>query len=82
MQGGLTILSGEDNIGDTVLIKEAFAEANYNVRLLVIPNGEQALHYLRVKESARDAPPPDAIFLDGHLTPGQRQGTLGLHPRE
>ena len=67
MSDGLSILYVEDNIGDAVLLQEAFAERASQVKLLVLPDGDQALHYLKMKETARDAPPPHAIILDGHL---------------
>lgn len=56
----------EDNHADALLLEEAFRELRYDVELLVIPDGEQALRYLQIKASA-DVPPPDLILLDLHL---------------
>jgi CheY-like chemotaxis protein len=63
----LTIFYVEDNEGDVMLLREALQERCAGVRLLVVKDGPQALSYLRVKATARDAPPPDLILLDTHL---------------
>lgn len=62
-----TIVFVEDNDGDAVLLEEALRESDLAVQLLVIPDGAKALHYFKVKASARDLPPPHCILLDHHL---------------
>ena len=62
-----TIVYVEDNAGDAVLLEEALREGGHSAQLLVIEKGDKALHYFKVKESARDLPPPHCILLDAHL---------------
>ena len=62
-----TIVYVEDNAGDALLLEEALREGNHAAQLLVIERGDKALHYFKVKESARDLPPPHCILLDAHL---------------
>ena len=62
-----TIVYVEDNSGDALLLEEALREGGHAVQLLVIEDGAKALHYFKVKESARDVPPPHCILLDGFL---------------
>ncbi len=62
-----TIVYVEDNIGDVLLLRQAFEECFFNVDVDVIPDGAQALRYLQVKATAKDAPPPDLILLDMRL---------------
>jgi CheY-like chemotaxis protein len=62
-----TIVYVEDNAGDAALLDEALRESGQAMQLLVIDDGDKALHYFQVKESARDLPPPHCILLDTHL---------------
>lgn len=62
-----TIVYVEDNAGDVLLLRQGFEAHFFNVNLQVIPDGEQALRYLEIKATAKDAPPPDLILLDLHL---------------
>lgn len=62
-----TIVYVEDNAGDVLLLRQGFEEHFFTVTLQVIPDGEQALRYLEIKATAKDAPPPDLILLDMHL---------------
>ncbi len=62
-----TIVYVEDNAGDALLLEEALRERGHATQLLVIENGDKALRYFQVKESARDLPPPHCILLDAHL---------------
>jgi len=60
----------EDNQGDVLLLEQAFSEKSYAVEIQVLPDWDQALRYLKVKETARDAPPPDLLLLDQRLPRG------------
>ena len=62
-----TIVYVEDNAGDAVLLEEALRERGHATQLLIIEQGDKALRYFQVKESARDLPPPHCILLDAHL---------------
>ena len=62
-----TVVYVEDNNGDALLLEEALRESGHAVELLVIADGSQALHYFKIKASARDLPPPHCILLDAHL---------------
>ncbi len=62
-----TIVYVEDNNGDAVLLQEALKEQGHETTLLIIEKGDHALHYFKVKESAKDLPPPHCILLDSHL---------------
>jgi CheY-like chemotaxis protein len=57
----------EDNAGDVLLLQQAFEQRLIGITMQVIPTGDEALRYLRVKETARDAPPPDLLLFDLHL---------------
>ncbi len=62
-----TIVYVEDNVGDAVLLEEALRERGHSAQLVVIDHGDKALHYFKMKETARDLPPPHCILLDAHL---------------
>lgn len=62
-----TIVYVEDNAGDALLLEEALRESGFATQLLVIDTGDKALHYFKVKETAKDIPPPHCILLDAHL---------------
>ena len=57
-----TILLVEDNAGDVRLTREALLEAQVDAELVAVPDGEQALAYLR-----GDAAIPELILLDLNL---------------
>jgi len=61
------ILLIEDNPGDVRLTQEALKEGGMNHQLKVMPDGEEALRYLRHQEPYADAPRPHLIFLDLNL---------------
>jgi two-component system, chemotaxis family, response regulator Rcp1 len=61
------ILLVEDNAGDVRLTREALREAEVAVDLVAVPDGEQALAFLRNQEPHRDAVRPDLILLDLNL---------------
>ena len=62
-----TIVYVEDNAGDARLLEEALRARGHATQLLVIEQGAMALRYFKVKESARDLPPPHCILLDSYL---------------
>ncbi len=62
-----TIVYVEDNAGDATLLEEALRERKYASQLLILATGEKALHYLSVRGTAEDLPPPHCILLDAHL---------------
>ncbi len=57
----------EDNAGDAALLEEALREGGHRVQLLVMETGDRALHYFKVKASAKDIPPPHCILLDHYV---------------
>ena len=64
---GRSILLVEDNAGDVRLTREALREADVAVELVAVPDGEEALAYLRNEGIHADAVPPDLILLDLNL---------------
>jgi len=61
------ILLVEDNPGDVVLTKEAFADAKIHNNINVAADGEEALKYLRKEGEFANATVPDIILLDINL---------------
>jgi CheY-like chemotaxis protein len=61
------ILLVEDNAGDVRLTREALREAEVAVELVAVPDGEEALAFLRREGEHRDAIRPDLILLDLNL---------------
>jgi two-component system, chemotaxis family, response regulator Rcp1 len=61
------ILLVEDNAGDVRLTREALREGGIAAELTAVPDGEQALAYLRADGEHADAPRPDLILLDLNL---------------
>jgi chemotaxis family two-component system response regulator Rcp1 len=61
------ILMVEDNLGDALLIKEAFKESQIKCVLIVVGDGEEALDYLNRQGKFADAKTPDFILLDLNL---------------
>lgn len=61
------ILVVENNPADARLTVEAFKEAGLNEGILQLPDGEQALAYLRRQGDYSKASLPHLIFLDLHL---------------
>lgn len=57
-----SILLVEDNAGDVRLTREALREADVSVELTAVPDGEQALAFLR-----DGAQRPDLVLLDLNL---------------
>ena len=62
-----TILLVEDNAGDVRLTREALREACVEVELTAVPDGEEALEFLRMEGRHADAQRPDLVLLDLNL---------------
>jgi CheY-like chemotaxis protein len=63
----IQILLVEDDPGDVVITREAFAENKVRNQLSVVSDGEAAMAFLRREEGYADAPRPDLILLDLNL---------------
>ena len=63
----IQILLVEDDPGDVVITREAFAENKVRNQLSVVSDGEAAMAFLRREERYADAPRPDLILLDLNL---------------
>lgn len=63
----IDILLVEDNPGDARLAVEALKEGRVETKLHVVPDGVEAMRFLRREESYRDCPRPHVILLDLNL---------------
>jgi two-component system, chemotaxis family, response regulator Rcp1 len=63
----IEILLVEDNLGDVRLAREALKEVKLLNRLFAVPDGEEAIAFLRREGRYADAVRPDLIFLDLNL---------------
>ena len=63
----IEILLVEDDPGDVLITREAFAEHKVGNRLTVCPDGAEALRLLRREGEYAAAPRPDIILLDLNL---------------
>jgi CheY-like chemotaxis protein len=63
----IEVLLVEDDPGDVLMTREAFEEHRVNNRLEVVPDGVEALAYLRREDPYSDAVRPDLILLDLNL---------------
>jgi two-component system, chemotaxis family, response regulator Rcp1 len=63
----LDILLIENDPAMAALTKEAFCEAGMKDQLICVPNGDEALAFLRREQRYAQHPYPDLIFLDLHL---------------
>jgi CheY-like chemotaxis protein len=63
----IIVLLVEDDPGDELMTREAFAENKVNNELHVARDGEQALDFLYQRNGFEDAPRPDLILLDLNL---------------
>lgn len=63
----LDILVIENDPAAARLIKEAFKEAGLTEGVNSVPNGDEALAFLRREDKYSHHPYPDIIFLDLHL---------------
>jgi CheY-like chemotaxis protein len=63
----LRVLHVEDNDGDVRLIAEALRESGIGVDVFVVPDGSQAMEFLRREAQFSGAQRPDLILLDLNL---------------
>jgi CheY-like chemotaxis protein len=63
----IEVLLVEDDPGDVLMTREAFEEHGVGNRLTVVPDGAEALAYLRREGAYADAIRPDLILLDLNL---------------
>ena len=63
----IDVLLVEDDPGDTLMIKEAFADNKVRNRLSCVTDGVEALAFLRREGQFSEAPRPDLILLDLNL---------------
>lgn len=61
------ILLVEDHLPDIVFTKKAFERGNYNSKLHIVRDGEEAIAFLRKENCYKDAVRPDLILLDINL---------------
>lgn len=67
MSDRFEVLLVEDDPTDVYLIQEAFKTGDARVKLRTVPDGEEALAYLRRSGAYKKARRPDAIVLDLNL---------------
>ena len=60
----IEVLLVEDDLGDVLLIQDAFAEHEMNARLSVVGDGVDALAFLNKEGEFADAPDPELMLLD------------------
>ena len=63
----IDVLLVEDDPGDVLLIKEAFADNKVRNRLHVVSDGVEAIEFLRKQGPHAGAPTPDLVLLDLNL---------------
>ena len=63
----IEVLLVEDDPGDVLMTREAFAEHSIRNRLTVVSDGDEALAYLRRQGTYTSAIRPDLILLDLNL---------------
>jgi chemotaxis family two-component system response regulator Rcp1 len=63
----LRVLHVEDNAGDVRLIAEALRESGIAIEVFVVPDGSQAMEFLRREARFTGAQRPDLILLDLNL---------------
>ncbi|EIV95153.1 response regulator [Frankia sp. QA3] len=61
------VLLVEDDPGDVLMTREAFADDRINGRLHVVNDGIEAMAFLRREEPFTDAPTADLVLLDLNL---------------
>ncbi|RCV52312.1 response regulator [Marinitenerispora sediminis] len=61
------VLLVEDDPGDVLMAREAFEEREAGGRLHVVPDGIEALRFLRREGEYADAPRPHLVLLDLNL---------------
>ena len=63
----IEILLVEDSAGDVRLTQESLKESKVRNKLTVVPDGVEAMAYLKGQNGYSDAPRPDLILLDLNL---------------
>ncbi|HYS32435.1 MAG TPA: response regulator [Streptosporangiaceae bacterium] len=63
----IEILLVEDDPGDVLITREAFAENKVRNHLSVVSDGEAAMEFLRREGQFADVPRPDLVLLDLNL---------------
>jgi CheY-like chemotaxis protein len=63
----IEVLLVEDSAGDVRLTREAFKEAKMYINLHVVPDGAEAMAFLKRESKYADATRPDLILLDLNL---------------
>jgi chemotaxis family two-component system response regulator Rcp1 len=66
-RGPLAVLLVEDDPGDVMIAQEALKASSLTSKLTVVPDGVEAIKYLRQESDYSDAPRPDLILLDLNL---------------
>lgn len=67
MVAPIEVLLVEDDPGDVLMTREAFAEHKVRNNLNVVSDGAEALAYVRREAPYTDAPRPDLVLLDLNL---------------
>ena len=60
----IQVLMVEDDAGDALITQEALADAKVRNRVHLVPDGVEAMAFLRRQGPYGDAPRPDVILLD------------------
>jgi CheY-like chemotaxis protein len=66
-RGPLNVLLVEDDPGDVMIAQEALKASRLTSKLTVVPDGVEAIQYLRRSSGYEDAARPDLILLDLNL---------------
>ena len=61
------VLLIEDNVGDVFLVQEACRESDYLIDVHVVYDGEEAIYYLKQKETHKHEIEPSLVLLDLNL---------------
>ena len=67
MSDPVHVLMVEDDPGDALMVRESFMQAGKNSRFHVVPDGDEALRFLRRAGDYGDAPRPGLVLLDLNL---------------
>lgn len=58
------VLIVDDDPGDVFLVKQALQKTHKNIRIEHVPDGIEALNFLRKLDEYGDSPTPDIVILD------------------